>query len=104
MRERASRVDKRKAAPLEMAHRHLACGLYLALEALASVVKAERCSLYLHYKTTNVLKSICTVPHNQKKIQVSAHSGLLGLSFTSCVAFNLRLDEGDRVTYVKPID
>eukprot|EP00668_Euglena_longa_P035494 GGOE01045593.1.p1 GENE.GGOE01045593.1~~GGOE01045593.1.p1 ORF type:complete len:536 (-),score=184.89 GGOE01045593.1:326-1933(-) len=104
MKERASRVDKRKTAPLEMAHRHLACGLYLALEALASTVKAERCSLYLHYKTTNVLKSICTVPHNQKKIQVSAHSGLLGLSFTSCVAFNLKLDEGDRITYVKSID
>ena len=98
------RLEKRKVTPLELTHRHLACSMYVALEALASTCKAERATVYVHHRTTNVLKAVCTVPQSLRKVQVSSHSGLLGLSFTSTVAFNSVICDEDAKTLINALD
>jgi len=101
---RTGKKGKKGMEPLDWAHRHLACGLYLTLEALATRSKAERAVVYLHSKATNVLEAVCTVPQSLQKIQVSATSGLLGMTFSSGTAFNVAMNDPETRLAVKSID
>eukprot|EP01006_Ploeotia_vitrea_P014466 TRINITY_DN3909_c0_g1_i1.p1 TRINITY_DN3909_c0_g1~~TRINITY_DN3909_c0_g1_i1.p1 ORF type:complete len:546 (-),score=71.39 TRINITY_DN3909_c0_g1_i1:83-1720(-) len=88
----------------ESSLRALNTALYICLEALATTLKAERASVMIHHKLNNTLKSVCTVPAHLKKQQLPSHSGVVGMVYSSGVAFNaVTLDEEAQL-FLKPVD
>eukprot|EP00906_Rhabdomonas_costata_P034668 RCo048760 len=94
----------RKAQPHDVMSKHLTAAIYLLAEAVAARVRAERAVVYIYYRTSNILKSICTVPHNLPKVTVPSHSGTAGLVFSSGVGLSVAVETEEQQPLVKTMD
>jgi hypothetical protein len=91
----------KKVHPLELAAKYTMASMYLIAEAAAATVKAERAIVYGFYRTSNVLKGICTVPHSVLKVAMASHSGVPGVVFSSGIAFSISIESEEQLPLVK---
>jgi hypothetical protein len=88
----------RSVAPENEAVRTIMSYFYCLTESLAHNLQAERAIFYLHQKSSQQLRAVCTIPDSleaQKGLCVSVYQGVQGLTFSSNFAVRVDVIDAD---------